>query len=121
MIVLNFPIILAAKKQQSKKNQIRRVKIKTTLFLPKLNYVLLTIKSSVKIYENLNHLIKELFMSLINFQSELEQNYSGKKCTIYLILNIFLKLQIKALINKRKFCIKVCQLSQVLLLNNMTL
>lgn len=41
-------------------------------------------------------------MSLINFQSELEQNYSGKKCTIYLIL-------------------KVCQLSQVLLLNNMTL
>lgn len=22
-------------------------------------------------------------MSLINFQSELEQNYSGKKCTIY--------------------------------------
>lgn len=56
-------------------------------------------------------------MSLINFQSELEQNYSGKKCTIYLIL----KLQIKALINKRKFCIKVCQLSQVLLLNNMTL
>lgn len=26
-------------------------------------------------------------MSLINFQSELEQNYSGKKCTIYLILN----------------------------------
>lgn len=56
-------------------------------------------------------------MSLINFQSELEQNYSGKKCTIYLVLNIF----IKALINKRKFCIKVCQLSQVLLLNNMTL
>lgn len=50
-------------------------------------------------------------MSLINFQSELEQNYSGKKCTIYLILNIFLKLQIKALINKRKFCIKVCQLT----------
>lgn len=50
-------------------------------------------------------------MSLINFQSELEQNYSGKKCTIYLILNIFLKLQKKALINKRKFCIKVCQLT----------
>lgn len=62
-------------------------------------------------------------MSLINFQSELEQNYRGKKCTIYLILNtcIFLKLQIKALINKRKFCIKVCQVSQVLLLNDMTL
>lgn len=60
-------------------------------------------------------------MSLINFQSELEQNYSRKKCAIYLVLNIFLKLQIKALINKRKFCIKVCQVSQVLLLNDMTL